>query len=105
LDKASKSDKTTRAQCLNTIGVCHLYMGEDRLAHQDLKQALALNKQQVAAKINLAGLLKHYGYTKKAQNLLVGVSAPQGSDTTAGVIHPRAGELFYVSKKVSQKTQ
>lgn len=105
LEKAPKSDKKTRANCHNIIGVCRLYLGEDRLAHQELKQALAVNKQQVAAKINLAGLLKHYGYTKKAQDLLIGVSAPKGSASTTGVIHPRAGELFYVSKKVSQKTQ
>jgi Tfp pilus assembly protein PilF len=94
-----------RAHCLNTIGVCRLYLGEDRLAHQELKAALAVDKHQAAAKINLAGLLKHYGYDKKAQSLLAGVSAPQGGDPSMGVIHPRAGELFYVSKKVSQKTQ
>ena len=105
LEKTPKSDKKTRAHCLNTIGVCRLYLGEDRMAHQELKQALTVDKQQAAAKINLAGLLKHYGYDKKAQKLLTGVSAPQGGDPSMGVIHPRAGELFYVSKKVSQKSQ
>jgi tetratricopeptide (TPR) repeat protein len=105
LEKAPKSFKKMRARCLNTIGVCRLYLGEDRLAHQELKEAISIDKQQVAAKINLAGLLKHYGYTKKAQSLLVGVNAPQSGDPGMGVIHPRAGELFYVSKKVSQKSQ
>jgi cellulose synthase operon protein C len=105
LQKTPKSDKKMRASCLNTIGVCRLYLGEDRLAHQEFKEAVSIDKQQVAAKINLAGLLKHYGYNAKAQSLLVGVNAPQGSDPDMGVIHPRAGELFYVSKKVSQKSQ
>jgi tetratricopeptide (TPR) repeat protein len=105
LEKTPKSDKKMRANCLNTIGVCRLYLGEDRQAHQELKEAISIDKQQVAAKINLAGLLKHYGYNKKAQSLLVGVNAPQSSDPSMGVIHPRAGELFYVSKKVSQNSQ
>jgi hypothetical protein len=105
LEKTPKSAQKLRAHCLNTIGVCRLYLGEDRLAHQELKQALAVDKHQAAAKINLAGLLKHYGYDKKAQSLLVGVNIPRGGDANTGVIHPRAGELFYVSKKVSQKTQ
>jgi TolA-binding protein len=105
LEKTPAADKKMRARCLNTIGVCRLYLGNDRLAHQELKQALVADKHQAAAKINLAGLLKHYGYTQKAQQLLAGVNAPQGGDPSMGVIHPRAGELFYVSKKVSQKTQ
>jgi tetratricopeptide (TPR) repeat protein len=104
LEKTPKSDKKMRANCLNTIGVCRLYLGEDRLAHQELKQAIAMDKKQVAARINLAGLLKHYGYTQKARSLLIGVNAPKGNDPGMGVIHPRAGELFYVSKKVSQKS-
>ncbi len=103
LEKTAKSDAKMRAKCLNTIGVCRLYLGEDRLAHQELTQALSMDKHQSAARINLAGLLKHYGYTQKAQKLLVGISAPQDSTAKSGVIHPRAGELFYVSKKVSQK--
>ena len=76
---------------LNLIGVAHLYGGSDPLAKAAFKRALEADDHLDAARVNLAGLYRHYGHVEKAAELVKRVS-PANLDNRA--VHPRAGALY-----------
>ncbi len=94
LSKIGDKERNTRARLLNFIGVARLYGGEDRLARDAFKQALAADKRLRAAGVNLAGLLYHYGHREKAAALRGQTGTGGASAAEVGSIHPRAGAIF-----------
>jgi TolA-binding protein len=88
LPKLNGGQGPLKADLLNVVGLTHLYCGRDSLAKETFKQALEANQNMAAARINLAGLYKHYGHGDKAAQLISG--APL-SDIDHDSIHPQIG--------------
>ena len=90
----------TEARLYNLLGVAHLYLGDDRLAREEFKTAIKKDKNLIAARINLSGLYKYYGHQAKAGKVLAGISGSNAINKTKELIHPRAGEFYYVRNKL-----
>jgi TolA-binding protein len=91
LPKLNGSQGQLKADLLNVLGLSHLYSGHDPLAKETFKQALDADKNQAAARINLAGLYSHYGHKDKAAELMQG--AFMGKLDRDG-IHPQIGANY-----------
>jgi tetratricopeptide (TPR) repeat protein len=91
LAKLDSSQRQLKAGLLNLVGLSHLYCGRDPLAKETFKQALEADAGMAAARINLAGLYRHYGHGEKAAELLNNASA---TDLDSDEIHPRLGAVF-----------
>ena len=92
----------TISQIHNTLGVSWLYLGEDELARDAFKQALAQNTANAAARINLAGLYHYYGHEGSAERLYGEITAKVTKDSIKGRIHPRAGDMYYAKHKITK---
>jgi tetratricopeptide (TPR) repeat protein len=88
LPKLNGGQKQLKADLLNLVGLTHLYSGRDALAKETFKEALKADRNLAAARINLAGLYKHYGHGDKAAQLITG--APM-SNIDHDAIHPQIG--------------
>lgn len=91
LPKLNGNQRRLRAELLNLVGVTHLYCGKDPLAKETFKKALAADDRLDAARVNLAGLYRHYGHQDRAADLIKDVS-PTNLDRE--VVHPRTGAIF-----------
>ena len=91
LAKLDSGQRRLKAHLLNLLGLAHLYSGRDPLAKETFKQALEADRGLASARINLAGLYRHYGHGEKAAELLNQTSTvdldPEG-------IHPRLGAVY-----------
>lgn len=103
LSKIKGGAAATAAKLYNLLGVAHLYLGDDRMAREEFKTAIQKDKNLIAARINLSGLYKYYGHQAKAGKIMAAVSGSVAIEQSKDLIHPRAGELYYVGSKVSQK--
>jgi thioredoxin-like negative regulator of GroEL len=83
-----------KARLLNLIGISRLESGEDQLAKEAFKQALETDADLFAARINLAGLLYHYGHRSQAAELYAGIDKAAVSHLNDDGIHPRTGAIF-----------
>jgi tetratricopeptide (TPR) repeat protein len=88
LPKLNGGQPQLKADLLNLVGLAHLYGGRDALAKETFKEALEANQSMTSARINLAGLYKHYGHGDKAAQLING--APM-SNIDHDAIHPQIG--------------
>ncbi|MGD9006858.1 MAG: tetratricopeptide repeat protein [Desulfobacteraceae bacterium] len=88
LPKLNGDQRQLKADLLNVVGLTHLYCGRDALAKETFKQALEADQKEAAARINLAGLYKHYGHGDKAAQLISGASL---SNIDRDAIHPQIG--------------
>ena len=91
LPKLNGSQGQLKAEMLNVLGLSHLYSGHDPLAKETFKQALDADQNQAAARINLAGLYKHYGHQDKAAELMQGASL---TNIDRDGIHPQIGANY-----------
>jgi len=82
----------------NILGLTYLDSGDDILAKDSFNKALDVNDKNHAAAVNLAGILNHYGYGKKARTLYSSVPESVLSDDTKHIIHPHAGDLYRAEK-------
>lgn len=95
--------KKLKSAAYNLLGVCYLYDHKDSMAKDALKKAVEVYPDLVDARINLAGLYRHYGHLEKADELY---RMPSGKGTvrsTEHVIHPRAWELYDDSVALAKK--
>lgn len=90
LPKVNRAPKRVQADLLNLLGVTQLDCAQDPLAKETFKKALAADGNLNAARVNLAGLYRHYGHKEKADELMR-TSQPSGSDKEG--IHPRIGAI------------
>jgi tetratricopeptide (TPR) repeat protein len=90
LTKARGGGKRVQADLLNLLGVTQLDCAQDPLAKETFKKALAADSDLNAARVNLAGIYRHYGHHAKADELMRGVQ-PTGADKEG--IHPRIGAI------------
>ena len=102
LNKGNRRQPQVLSQIHNTLGVSWLYLGEDELARDAFKQAIEQDSSNAAARINLAGLLQYYGHAGKAEQIYSKVTATQSGGSINGRIHPRAGDMYYGSRKISK---
>ena len=92
LDEADDADPGGRADLYNTLGVAHLYCGEDSLARDAFLRALEARPGHRAARVNLAGLYRLYEHRARAAEIYRSlVEAPGPAD---GAVHPRSRELY-----------
>ncbi len=102
MDKIPEKDKTSEAQLYIILGVCHLYIGEDQAARDEFRQALKIDKDSLAARVNLAGLYSYYGHKDKAASVMDGIRSSENL-TSSVLIHPKAGEYYYADIRTSKK--
>jgi tetratricopeptide (TPR) repeat protein len=88
LPKIKSNQRSLKAELLNLVGVTHLYCGKDPLAKETFKRALDADNGLEAARVNLAGLYRHYGHEAKAAELMKDTS-PMNLDRES--VHPRLG--------------
>jgi TolA-binding protein len=90
LTKLDRGNRRMKAELLNLLGLAYLYDGEDPLAKETFKRALETDEQLASARMNLAGIYRHYGHTQKASELLKNLRPPYPDQ---GSVHPRLGAL------------
>ena len=94
LDKEKNIKQPLKARVYNMIGFAYLNVQEDAMAKDMFKKSLAISANNVEAKLNLAGLLLHYGHNNKAAKLYKTVnSAAIDSDPTI-LLHQQAREYY-----------
>ena len=91
LPKLNGNQRRLKAELLNLVGVTHMYCGKDPLAKETFKRALAADDRLEAARINLAGLYRHYGHEERAADLIKSVSP---TNLNRDDVHPRAGAIY-----------
>lgn len=91
LNKLDGGQRSLKAELLNLLGLAYLDSGQDPLAKETFKRALAADPSLAAAKVNLAGLYRHYGHGAKAAELMK--TGPfRNLDREA--IHPQLGAIY-----------
>ena len=90
LAKSTAGKGRTKAQLLNLLGVSQLYCGKDTLAKSTFEQAMKADPGAGEARMNLAGIFRHYGHDARAAELL---SRPMPADLDREGIHPRIGAI------------
>jgi cellulose synthase operon protein C len=91
LNKLDGGQRALKAELLNLLGLAYLDSGQDPLAKETFKRALAADSSLAAAKVNLAGIYRHYGHRAKAAELMR--NGPfMNLDREA--IHPQLGAIY-----------
>jgi cellulose synthase operon protein C len=91
LSKINPSQRALKANLLNLLGMAHLYCGHDPQAKETFKRALEADEGLDTARINLAGIYRHYGHNDKAAELMK-TAHPANLDREG--IHPRIGAIY-----------
>ncbi len=99
LPKLDRGQKQTKAKLLNLVGLSHLYCGKDQLAKETFKRALEADERLASARMNLAGIYRHYGHLEKAADLLKNISP---TNAEKGSVHPRLGAVYNELAMASQ---
>jgi tetratricopeptide (TPR) repeat protein len=85
-----RGNRRLRAKLLNLVGLSLLCCGEDSLAKETFKRALEADERLASARMNLAGVYRHYGHAQKAADLL---EPPWPMNPDQGSVHPRLGAV------------
>jgi tetratricopeptide (TPR) repeat protein len=91
LNKLDGGQKALRAELLNLLGLSYLDSGQDPLAKETFKRALAIDPSLAAAKVNLAGIYRHYGHGAKATELM---KKGPFMNLDREAIHPQLGAIY-----------
>jgi tetratricopeptide (TPR) repeat protein len=91
LNKLDGGQRALKAELLNLLGLTYLDSGQDPLAKETFKQALAADPSLAAAKVNLAGIYRHYGHRAKAAELM---KAGPFMNLDREAIHPQLGAIY-----------
>jgi Tfp pilus assembly protein PilF len=102
LDEKKALGPVEQASLYNCLGVSRLQAGDDGLARDAFKEAIAIDATNVGARINLAGLFKHYGHDEQAIQLYQGLPAASEVEKGSYIIHPKAKELYHASTQISK---
>jgi len=90
LPNAGAGQGAVAAQFYNILGVAYLNKGNDPSAKDAFEQAMSADGGVTAARINLAGLYRHYGHQENAAKLL---KTATPSDLHKEGVHPRIGAM------------
>jgi Flp pilus assembly protein TadD len=90
-DGISEVQKT---EALTLIGVSYLNAGNDEKARNIFEEVLALKRNHIAATINLAALMSHYGYHDYAESIYRKVSKSSVDDSDAVTVYPAALKAY-----------
>jgi cellulose synthase operon protein C len=102
LDEKIDQNVSLKASLYNCIGVSNLYISNDMMAKDAFLKAISIDANHIGARLNLAGLFKHYGHDGQASQLYQGLGALFDIEKSGDAIHPRAKELFHASKNISK---
>jgi tetratricopeptide (TPR) repeat protein len=102
LDDKKALGPVEQASLYNCLGVSRLQAGDDGLARDAFKEAIAIDATNVGARINLAGLFKHYGHDEQSIQLYQGLPAASEVEKGSYIIHPKAKELYHASTQISK---
>jgi cellulose synthase operon protein C len=91
LNKLDGGQRALKAELLNLLGLAYLDSGQDPLAKETFKRALAADPALAAAKVNLAGLYRHYGHDTKAAELM---KTGPFMNLDREAIHPQLGAIY-----------
>ena len=92
LPKLSGDQGQLEARLFNVLGIAHLYCGHDSLAKESFRKALEADDRLEEARINLAGIYRHYGHHEKAAELMKKSTA---RNVNRGGVHPGIGISYY----------
>ncbi|MEW5803043.1 MAG: tetratricopeptide repeat protein [bacterium] len=101
LDKAGSvgdgkgQSRSLKARNYNALGVSYLTIGEDRLAKDAFTAALAIDAQNIAARVNLAALYQYYGHIDQARSIYQSLPDQGKIEETKDAIHPKAREFYH----------
>ena len=96
-------NKEIRASAHNILGLAYLFDKNDPAAKDAFQKALELAPQHIGAKMNLAGILNHYGYRQSAQLIYQTLSRAKIENESDDSIHPYARKLYYENNQLAQK--
>jgi tetratricopeptide (TPR) repeat protein len=99
LGKLDSGRRVLKAELLNLLGLAYVDRGEDPLAKETFKRALTADPALAAAKVNLAGIYRHYGHGQKAAELL---KAGPFMNLDREAVHPQLGANY---NEYSMQTQ
>jgi hypothetical protein len=92
LSKLDGSRRSLKAELLNLLGLAYLDSEQDPLAKDTFKRALAADPSLAAAKVNLAGIYRHYGHGAKAAELM---KTGPFMNLDHEAIHPQLGAIYH----------
>ena len=91
LNTLNGNQRSLKAELLNLLGLAYLDSGQDPLAKETFKRALAADPSLAAAKVNLAGIYRHYGHGAKAAELM---KTGPFMNLDREAIHPQLGAIY-----------
>ncbi len=91
LAKLPGSQGQLKARLFNVLGLTHLYSGHDSLAKENFRRALDADDKLDEARVNLAGIYRHYGHHEKAAELMKNAST---RNVHRGGVHSGIGVSF-----------
>jgi TolA-binding protein len=91
LGKIEGSRQSLKAELLNLLGLAYLDSEQDPLAKETFKRALTVDPSLAAAKVNLAGIYRHYGHSAKAADLM---KTGPFMNLDREAIHPQLGAIY-----------
>jgi tetratricopeptide (TPR) repeat protein len=103
LSEANAEKGSLKARLYNDLGLSHLYIGNDSLAKDAFKKALAMDPGNIGAMVNLAGLFTYYGHKTKASQIYDVLAGNDKVAEATDMIHPHARELYDVQIRDSKK--
>ena len=103
IEIAKPENKAIRARAHNLLGVAFLFEKNDPAAKDAFQKALALVPQHTGAKMNLAGILNHYGFRHSAQRIYQTLSGVKIENEIDASIHPYARKLYDENKQLAKK--
>ncbi len=103
LQIAKSENKQIRASAYNLLGLAYLFDQNDPAAKDAFQMALKLVPQHTGAKMNLAGLLNHYGHRQSAREIYQTLSGAKMEKDTDVSIHPYARKLYYENNQLAKQ--
>jgi len=103
IEIAKPDNKAIRASAYNLLGVAYLFDNNDPMAKNAFQKALTLVPQHTGAKLNLAGILKHYGYRQSAQRIYQTLSQAKIESEADASVHPYARKLYDENNRLAKK--
>ncbi|MGC9324276.1 MAG: tetratricopeptide repeat protein [Desulfomonilia bacterium] len=91
------------ARLYNCLGLSLMSLGDDTRAKEAFEEALECRTGHIAATMNLAALLRHYGHEPRSQQLYASLPEVSAIAQDRELVHPRAKEYYYESVSISKK--
>ncbi|MFV1951901.1 MAG: tetratricopeptide repeat protein [Nitrospinota bacterium] len=105
LDEIQDKPEPLRASVYNILGVAYLNSSVDSLAKDAFKKALAIDPENIGARINLAGLYRYYGHIAEANSIYNSLPDTGVVEDAGDLIHQRSRKFYYKRKNLGALLQ